>query len=98
MIQSVIKLKDFIILTIFFLSVFALLGLQLYKGSLRRKCVWNTLKNLTDIEYKNYINKKGIFKKCSKTKYFDLLFSFEENWMTETISNEYILCGLKYLT
>ena len=50
-------MKDFLILTTFFLSVFALLGLQLYKGKLRQKCVWNApTTNLSDSEYKEYIN------------------------------------------
>ena len=56
LIQSVIRLRDVIILTSFILSVFALVGLQLYMGVLRRKCVWNGPNNLTDIEYNQYIN------------------------------------------
>ena len=60
LINSIIKMRDFLILTTFFLSVFALLGLQLYKGKLRQKCVWNVpTENLTNLEYKAYINNEG---------------------------------------
>uniref|UniRef100_A0A3Q2CKQ1 Sodium channel protein n=1 Tax=Cyprinodon variegatus TaxID=28743 RepID=A0A3Q2CKQ1_CYPVA len=39
LIQSVKKLRDAMILTVFCLSVFALIGLQLFMGNLRQKCV-----------------------------------------------------------
>ncbi|KAJ8418800.1 hypothetical protein AAFF_G00002990 [Aldrovandia affinis] len=39
LIQSVKKLADVMILTVFCLSVFALIGLQLFMGHLRQKCV-----------------------------------------------------------
>ncbi|XP_051799245.1 sodium channel, voltage-gated, type I like, alpha b isoform X2 [Acanthochromis polyacanthus] len=39
LIQSVKKLSDVMILTVFCLSVFALIGLQLFMGNLRQKCV-----------------------------------------------------------
>ncbi|XP_075415536.1 sodium channel protein type 4 subunit alpha [Tenrec ecaudatus] len=39
LIQSVKKLSDVMILTVFCLSVFALVGLQLFMGNLRHKCV-----------------------------------------------------------
>ncbi|XP_075602844.1 sodium channel protein type 5 subunit alpha isoform X5 [Balearica regulorum gibbericeps] len=39
LIQSVKKLADVMILTVFCLSVFALIGLQLFMGNLRHKCV-----------------------------------------------------------
>uniref|UniRef100_A0A670JJ26 Sodium channel protein n=1 Tax=Podarcis muralis TaxID=64176 RepID=A0A670JJ26_PODMU len=42
LIQSVKKLSDVMILTVFCLSVFALIGLQLFMGNLRHKCLyWN---------------------------------------------------------
>uniref|UniRef100_A0A669Q449 Sodium channel protein n=1 Tax=Phasianus colchicus TaxID=9054 RepID=A0A669Q449_PHACC len=52
LIQSVKKLSDVMILTVFCLSVFALIGLQLFMGNLRHKCVrWpplnDTLSNLS---------------------------------------------------
>ena len=46
MIESVKNLRDVIILTVFALSVFALLGLQIYMGVLTQKCIMNfTLAN-----------------------------------------------------
>lgn len=39
LIESVKQLKDVMILTVFCLAVFALIGLQLFKGALRNKCV-----------------------------------------------------------
>uniref|UniRef100_A0A4W5K3N0 Sodium channel protein n=1 Tax=Hucho hucho TaxID=62062 RepID=A0A4W5K3N0_9TELE len=39
LVQSVKKLSDVVILTVFCLSVFALIGLQLFMGNLRQKCV-----------------------------------------------------------
>jgi hypothetical protein len=37
--EAVRRLRDVMILTVFVLSIFALVGLQLYQGSLRHKCV-----------------------------------------------------------
>lgn len=42
LIHSVRKLADVIILTVFCLSVFALVGLQLFKGNLKNKCIRNS--------------------------------------------------------
>ncbi|XP_051761104.1 sodium channel, voltage-gated, type I-like, alpha isoform X2 [Ctenopharyngodon idella] len=42
LIQSVKKLSDVMILTLFCLSVFALVGLQLFMGVLKQKCVFNS--------------------------------------------------------
>ncbi|XP_065438476.1 sodium channel protein type 5 subunit alpha-like [Chrysemys picta bellii] len=41
LIQSIKKLVDVMILTVFCLSVFALVGLQLFMGNLKKKCVRN---------------------------------------------------------
>ncbi|XP_071594799.1 sodium channel protein type 5 subunit alpha-like [Heliangelus exortis] len=46
LIQSVKKLADVMILTVFCLCVFALIGLQLFKGNLRYKCIRNTTESL----------------------------------------------------
>jgi len=37
--EAVRRLRDVIILTVFVLSIFALIGLQIYQGTLKRKCV-----------------------------------------------------------
>ncbi|XP_034045743.1 LOW QUALITY PROTEIN: sodium channel protein type 4 subunit alpha B [Thalassophryne amazonica] len=54
LIQSVKKLGDVMILTMFCLSVFALIGLQLFMGNLKQKCIrWPplALNNLTSNGY-----------------------------------------------
>lgn len=48
LIQSVKKLADVMILTVFCLSVFALIGLQLFMGNLRQKCVRSTAHCIND--------------------------------------------------
>uniref|UniRef100_A0A8C8E4R8 Sodium channel protein n=1 Tax=Oryzias sinensis TaxID=183150 RepID=A0A8C8E4R8_9TELE len=59
LIQSVKKLSDVMILTVFCLSVFALIGLQLFMGNLRQKCVrrptnaTNSSANFNDTVYYN---------------------------------------------
>uniref|UniRef100_A0A8C9XPM8 Sodium channel protein n=1 Tax=Sander lucioperca TaxID=283035 RepID=A0A8C9XPM8_SANLU len=59
LIQSVKKLADVMILTVFCLCVFALIGLQLFMGNLRQKCVLIPPPNRTgsgDFDYNEYIN------------------------------------------
>ncbi|XP_037646992.1 sodium channel, voltage gated, type VIII, alpha subunit b isoform X3 [Sebastes umbrosus] len=52
LIQSVKKLSDVMILTVFCLSVFALIGLQLFMGNLRHKCVFWPI-NITEYALAN---------------------------------------------
>ncbi|XP_018330937.1 sodium channel protein para isoform X3 [Agrilus planipennis] len=68
-IESVKNLRDVIILTMFSLSVFALMGLQIYMGVLTQKCIkrfprdgsWG---NLTDENWKRFVsNETNWFKK-----------------------------------
>uniref|UniRef100_A0A8B9TEX7 Sodium channel protein n=1 Tax=Anas platyrhynchos TaxID=8839 RepID=A0A8B9TEX7_ANAPL len=55
LIQSVKKLSDVMILTVFCLSVFALIGLQLFMGNLRNKCViWPINVNETFLDNANF--------------------------------------------
>ncbi|XP_056390533.1 sodium channel protein type 2 subunit alpha isoform X1 [Hyla sarda] len=57
LIQSVKKLSDVMILTVFCLSVFALIGLQLFMGHLRNKCLlWPPLYNNFGFNMTSYIN------------------------------------------
>uniref|UniRef100_A0A8C4GZA0 Sodium channel protein n=1 Tax=Dicentrarchus labrax TaxID=13489 RepID=A0A8C4GZA0_DICLA len=54
LIQSVKKMVDVMILTVFALAVFALVGLQLFMGNLRQKCVrWPIDTNETAFEFFN---------------------------------------------
>ncbi|KAK2509921.1 hypothetical protein MC885_009977 [Smutsia gigantea] len=50
LIQSVKKLSDVMILTVFCLSVFALIGLQLFMGNLKNKCVRHPPENNETLE------------------------------------------------
>nr|XP_054492129.1 sodium channel protein type 2 subunit alpha-like isoform X7 [Agelaius phoeniceus] len=50
LIQSVKKLSDVMILTVFCLSVFALIGLQLFMGNLKNKCLFWPSRNSTAFE------------------------------------------------
>lgn len=54
-IDSVKNLKDVVVLTLFSLSVFSLLGLQIYMGTLTQKCILNSSNlNMTDSEWFNW--------------------------------------------
>uniref|UniRef100_A0A4W6BY73 Sodium channel protein n=1 Tax=Lates calcarifer TaxID=8187 RepID=A0A4W6BY73_LATCA len=54
LIQSVKKMVDVMVLTVFALAVFALVGLQLFMGNLRHKCVrWPIETNETSFEFFN---------------------------------------------
>lgn len=56
-IESVKNLQDVIILTCFSLSVFALLGLQIYMGVLTQKCIKNSPDhNMNDTMWYSYCN------------------------------------------
>ncbi|XP_029461524.1 sodium channel protein type 2 subunit alpha-like isoform X4 [Rhinatrema bivittatum] len=57
LIQSVKKLSDVMILTVFCLSVFALIGLQLFMGHLRNKCVpWPPDESAYELNITSYWN------------------------------------------
>ncbi|XP_075465290.1 sodium channel protein type 2 subunit alpha isoform X3 [Ascaphus truei] len=57
LIQSVKKLSDVMILTVFCLSVFALIGLQLFMGHLRNKCLqWPIDISAFEINITSYFN------------------------------------------
>ena len=58
-IESVKNLKDVIILTCFSLSVFALLGLQIYMGVLTQKCILNPPVKLVGEEWENWGNNES---------------------------------------
>ncbi|KAM9163519.1 sodium channel protein type 5 subunit alpha-like [Pangshura tecta] len=82
LIQSVKKLTDVMILTLFCLSVFALVSLQLFKGNLRHKCVRNF----------NYTN--GIITSDDKTwGSFDLFTNDSENVLKKNGTSDSLLCG-----
>jgi voltage-gated sodium channel type II alpha len=66
-IESVKNLRDVIILTLFSLSVFALLGLQIYMGVLTQKCIHSfpsdgSFGNLTDDNYEAFVSNSCKFR------------------------------------
>uniref|UniRef100_A0A8C5RAA8 Sodium channel protein n=1 Tax=Leptobrachium leishanense TaxID=445787 RepID=A0A8C5RAA8_9ANUR len=69
LIQSVKKLSDVMILTVFCLSVFALIGLQLFMGHLRNKCLlWpplNPTYETHNMSYSNGTERNGTFSNSS---------------------------------
>ncbi|XP_025947348.1 sodium channel protein type 5 subunit alpha-like [Apteryx rowi] len=82
LIQSVKKLADVMILTVFCLSVFALIGLQLFKGNLRQKCIRNHTK-LDDLVYSS-----------NKTwESFEMFASDTENFAKKEGTSDILLCG-----
>ena len=47
LIEATKRLRDVMVLTVFVLAIFALVGLQLYRGTLLQKCV--LIYNVTDV-------------------------------------------------
>ncbi|XP_039180234.1 sodium channel protein type 5 subunit alpha-like isoform X6 [Crotalus tigris] len=85
LIQSVRKLADVMILTVFCLSVFALIGLQLFMGNLRNKCV----RDYTEFESIN-----GTFASDQKTwQTLNEFISDPENYFIKEGTTDPLLCG-----
>ena len=61
--KSIKMLSDVMILTVFFIGVFALIGLQLFKGTLRNKCVREfDASNISNISWNDHVNDESKFK------------------------------------
>uniref|UniRef100_A0A7N4NTH2 Sodium channel protein n=1 Tax=Sarcophilus harrisii TaxID=9305 RepID=A0A7N4NTH2_SARHA len=74
LIQSVKKLSDVMILTVFCLSVFALIGLQLFMGNLRNKCVqWPPANS----SYEEHSIEKNITMDYNGTLVNETIFEFD---------------------
>lgn len=58
-IDSVKNLKDVVVLTLFSLSVFSLLGLQIYMGILTQKCILDGPTNMTNEEWHGWCSNKS---------------------------------------
>ncbi|XP_075778950.1 sodium channel protein type 5 subunit alpha-like [Pelodiscus sinensis] len=85
LIQSVRKLADVMILTVFCLSVFALVGLQLFMGNLRHKCV----RNFTEFNSTNSTFYSGV----QKWNSLDDFLNDSENYFIKNGTTEALLCG-----
>ncbi|XP_004676361.1 PREDICTED: sodium channel protein type 5 subunit alpha isoform X1 [Condylura cristata] len=85
LIQSVKKLADVMVLTVFCLSVFALIGLQLFMGNLRHKCVRNfTMLNDTN----GSVEADGVVWES-----LDRYLSSSENYLIKNGTTDVLLCG-----
>ncbi|XP_068683417.1 sodium channel protein 1 brain-like [Montipora foliosa] len=60
LLRSLKLLSDVLVLFLFFLVVMALIGLQLFVGKLRNKCVLNHPANLT-VDFADYINNESMW-------------------------------------
>jgi hypothetical protein len=71
--EAVRRLRDVMILSVFVLSIFALIGRQLYSGKLRQKCVLAPpdILNMTQPERNAILNNSG--------SWFSLI-SFDKSW------------------
>ncbi|GAB0191540.1 sodium channel protein type 1 subunit alpha [Grus japonensis] len=99
LIQSVKKLSDVMILTVFCLSVFALIGLQLFMGNLRNKCLqWppdNSTFETTVISYFNSsIGENGTFINTTMTTFnWDEYIEDRSHFYFLEGQNDALLCG-----
>uniref|UniRef100_A0A8C2UEY7 Sodium channel protein type 2 subunit alpha-like n=1 Tax=Coturnix japonica TaxID=93934 RepID=A0A8C2UEY7_COTJA len=99
LIQSVKKLSDVMILTVFCLSVFALIGLQLFMGNLRNKCLqWppdNSTFETTVITYFNSsIGENGTFINTTMTIFnWDEYIEDKNHFYFLEGQNDALLCG-----
>ncbi|XP_044531072.1 sodium channel protein type 4 subunit alpha-like [Gracilinanus agilis] len=102
LIQSVKKLSDVMILTVFCLSVFALIGLQLFMGNLRQKCVrWPPpFSGINDTWYDNgtavFGNETGFGNDTGYSNFtfdWDAYINDEGNFYFLEGANDALLCG-----
>lgn len=88
LIQSVKKMVDVMILTVFALSVFALVGLQLFMGNLRHKCIrWPIATNKTAFELFNstvFNDTTGLNDTLYSNSSFDFTEYIENTGMSNT--------------
>ena len=92
MIESVKNLRDVIILTVFSLSVFALLGLQIYMGVLTQKCIRNFPEELWD----KYLNRSNGNQLINPVKFHRAWEQFNlntTNWYWIEGKLDPVLCG-----
>ncbi|KAM7336832.1 hypothetical protein ACRRTK_002951 [Alexandromys fortis] len=85
LIQSVKKLADVMVLTVFCLSVFALIGLQLFMGNLRHKCV----RNFTELNGTN----GSVVSNDQVWDSLDLYLNDPDNYLLKNGTSDVLLCG-----
>ncbi|KAM6281337.1 sodium channel protein type 5 subunit alpha-like [Porphyrio hochstetteri] len=80
LIQSVKKLANVMILTLFCLSVFALIGLQLFKGNLRQKCIRNST------ELNEFVHNKT-------WEFYEMFANDTAHFAKKPGTSDFLLCG-----
>ncbi|XP_062825300.1 sodium channel protein type 3 subunit alpha isoform X1 [Anolis carolinensis] len=99
LIQSVKKLSDVMILTVFCLSVFALIGLQLFMGNLRQKClIWPLDNSAFEINITSYFNstagENGTFINTTVSNFdWEQYIEDESHFYTLEGQRDALLCG-----
>ncbi|XP_053546003.1 sodium channel protein type 2 subunit alpha-like isoform X6 [Bombina bombina] len=99
LIQSVKKLSDVMILTVFCLSVFALIGLQLFMGHLRNKCLhWPPDSSAFQLNITSYLNSSmganGTFENITiSTVNWEEYIADGKNFYKLEGQRDYLLCG-----
>ncbi|XP_066484180.1 sodium channel protein type 5 subunit alpha-like [Tiliqua scincoides] len=91
LIQSVKKLADVMILTVFCLSVFALIGLQLFKGNLKHKCVRNYTEFINQSKAMEYPNGTHPVDKWNVPLYEDFIRD-KDNYKLKNGTSDVLLC------
>ncbi|XP_015272065.1 PREDICTED: sodium channel protein type 5 subunit alpha-like, partial [Gekko japonicus] len=91
LIQSVKKLADVMILTVFCLSVFALIGLQLFKGHLRHKCVRNYTEYLLQNNITDLPSDSDVVRERNLTSY-EVFIKQEANYKIKNHTTDFLLC------
>ncbi|XP_062858689.1 sodium channel protein type 4 subunit alpha A [Trichomycterus rosablanca] len=91
LIQSVKKMVDVMILTTFALAVFALIGLQLFMGNLRQKCIRWPILNITATDANSTLSYNSSF--INDTFDFTAYIENEENQYFLEGSLDALLCG-----
>ncbi|XP_014736342.1 PREDICTED: sodium channel protein type 2 subunit alpha [Sturnus vulgaris] len=99
LIQSVKKLSDVMILTVFCLSVFALIGLQLFMGNLRNKCLqWppdnSTFETTVISIFNSSLGENGTFINATVTTFnWDEYIEDKSHFYFLEGQNDALLCG-----
>ncbi|XP_048026199.1 LOW QUALITY PROTEIN: sodium channel protein type 4 subunit alpha A [Megalobrama amblycephala] len=93
LIQSVKKMVDVMILTIFALAVFALIGLQLFMGNLRHKCIRWPIPNSTIFDVNNSTMVNDTTLNVTDTFDFKAYINNEENQYFLEGSLDALICG-----
>ncbi|XP_039541380.1 sodium channel protein type 4 subunit alpha A [Pimephales promelas] len=93
LIQSVKKMVDVMILTVFALAVFALIGLQLFMGNLRQKCIRWPIPNSTIFDVYNSTMANDTTLNVTDTFDFKAYINNEENQYFLEESLDALICG-----